>query len=129
MHKLINWFVVMVLLASCSDNPTSKSTTKKQENKVLSAPRPANTDPVSNNQILGIWTDGQTNGDNAVFKIRKDSIYYVDHFKSYPYQIKGDSLSIKYPDYDYKARVSWLKDTLVFTSAEDGVVKYWRFKD
>lgn len=76
--------------------------------------------------ILGIWTDGSS--ENASFDIRKDSIYYVDQFATYKYSIAGDSIKIYYPGWTFTGAISLSKDTLIIAS-EDGMTKYWRFKD
>ncbi len=78
-------------------------------------------------KIIGIWTGGES--PNATFEINKDSIYYVDHFKSYKYTLKNDSIKIFYDDYDYSAKIYFLKDTLVMNSPEYDIAKFWKFND
>jgi len=76
--------------------------------------------------FLGIWTDGYS--ENASFNIRKDSIYYVDQFATYKYDIIGDSIKIYYPEWTFAGSISMSKDTMTIIS-EDGTTKYWKFKN
>lgn len=59
--------------------------------------------------------------------ITTDSIYYTEHFESYKYDLKQDSIFISYPDFTFAAKVYFNKDTLVMES-EDGKSKYHKFK-
>lgn len=79
--KLLSTLLV-ILFAACNfvqkdtiqDNTRTKDTTKEIKQTVSKV---ANNAKQSNySKLLGIWTDG--NSENAVFDIRKDSIYYVD---------------------------------------------------
>lgn len=92
--------------------------TKKTENKKI----------IRNysDKLRGIWTDGSS--ENATFDIGKDSIYYVDQFASFKYALTGDTIKIKYPEWTFVGHINFLKDTLVIKS-EDGLTKYWKFKD
>lgn len=75
-------------------------------------------------KILGIW--GNEYSENAVFEIRRDSIYYVDQFKTYKYIIKDSTITIFYPDYIDSSKLSFRKDTMVMES--DGKKdKFWKF--
>jgi len=78
-------------------------------------------------KLIGIWTDGSS--DNATFDIKKDSIFYVDQFKSYRYSLNQDSIKIYYPDFTYTAKVYFIDDTLVMDSQDDGIAKFWKFKN
>ncbi|MFZ5551757.1 MAG: hypothetical protein ACOZCO_01475 [Bacteroidota bacterium] len=78
-------------------------------------------------KVQGIWTDG--NSENASFQISKDSIYYVDHFLTFKYEVKKDSIFIHYPDYFYRAGISFSGDTLILHSAEMGRRKYYPFRN
>ncbi|QIL76320.1 hypothetical protein [Hymenobacter sp. HDW8] len=77
-----------------------------------------------NSKILGSWTDSANN--NAVFEIRKDSIYYIDQFAAYKYRLRGDSIVIFYPDLKFSGSISFHKDTLIITSI-DGSAKFQKF--
>ncbi len=75
-------------------------------------------------KIVGIW--GGEYSENAVFDIRKDSIYNVDQFKTYKYSLKDSIITIFYPDFIYSGKVSFIKDTMVMES--DGEKsKFWKF--
>jgi hypothetical protein len=77
--------------------------------------------------LYGIWTDGSD--ENATIKIKPDSIYYPDQLRSYKYALKGDSIKIYYNEYTYRARIYFVKDTLMMDSKEDESVKFWKFKN
>lgn len=79
---------------------------------------------ITQERILGAWTDG--NSENATFYIRTDSVYYTDHFASYKYELRNDSIHIHYPGLDYAAKLSFLNDTMIFTS-HSGISKFWKF--
>ena len=77
-------------------------------------------------EVMGVWTNGNTA--KATFKIGKDSIYYVDELKSFKYELTADSIKIHYADFNYAAKIRFIKDTLVMQSQDEGDAKYWRFK-
>jgi len=58
---------------------------------------------IANNALIGIWTDS-LNGPNSI-EIKSDSIYYAEHFESYKYFLKADSIYIRYPDFTYSAKI------------------------
>lgn len=65
--------------------------------------------------------------DNTSFVIEKKKITYPSTFKSYPYAVKGDSVKIRYDDYEGSFRVTMRgRDTLVLTGDEAQV--YYRVK-
>ena len=82
---------------------------------------------ISKDKLFGAWTDGTT--ENAIFDIGKDSIFYVDQMKAFPYTLTGDSLTIVYPDMSYEGIVSLAGDTLILSNAEFGTSKFTRFKN
>ncbi|QNP53509.1 hypothetical protein [Hymenobacter qilianensis] len=77
-----------------------------------------------NSKILGAWTNNSS--ENAIFDIRKDSIYYVDDLISYKYSMNRDSIKIDYLDWAFVGAVSFARDSLIISS-KDGVTKYWKF--
>lgn len=126
-----NLHLLMILLCiGCNTTSREKSFKKDSSQQITKI---ASTAPelviISRyeSKILGIWTDGST--ENATFDIRKDSIYYVDQFKAYSYSLKEDSIKIHYSDFNYAAKIHFLKDTLVMDSKDYGVTKYWKFKN
>jgi hypothetical protein len=78
-----------------------------------------------NDKLLGFWA--LLDDENASFEIKKGKIFYPEFSKSYKYQIIGDSMKIKYDDYEdmfaFKMRGI---DTLVLTGDDEQV--YYRFK-
>ena len=82
---------------------------------------------IEHSPLLGAWTDGST--ENATFDIGKDSIFYLDEMVFYSYTLKGDSLTIKYPDMSYQGIAQFSGDTLTLRDPEFGTTKYTRFKD
>lgn len=84
-------------------------------------------DSGSQTKVIGIWTDG--NSENASFQISKDSIYYVDHFLTFKYEVKGDSIYIHYPDYFYRAGITFSGDSMILKNAEMGRRSYFPFRN
>lgn len=78
-------------------------------------------------KILGAWTNGV--GPNATFLIEKDSVLFEEGLEWYKYNLKSDSMKIFFEDYQSSYKLSFIKDTLVMTSPEDGTSKFWKFKD
>jgi len=76
-------------------------------------------------QLLGVW--GSENKEPLTVVINEDSIYYTEHFESYKYKLKGDSIFINYPDFVYSGKLYFDNDTLVMES-EDGKSKYVQSK-
>ena len=106
-------------------NPTTvkKDTIKKEESITKSVDIKA--DSVS--ALVGLWILNGT--DNPAFEIRKSTIYYPEHFKSYKYEIKGDSIKISYDGYvqsfSYNLKI---KDTLKLSNQDYGETVYFRKK-
>ena len=64
-------------------------------------------------RLFGFWAPS---GDEVtVFKIDKDSLYYVDEYPivAVPYQFAGDSMSLDYWGETIVQHISFRKDTLV----------------
>ena len=84
-------------------------------------------EPSLKDKIQGVWTDGSDV--NASFLVRKDTIVFIEQ-PPYRYGLKNDSIQIFYPNRDFKARLFFKKDTLIMDEGgEDGLIKYWAFKD
>jgi hypothetical protein len=124
------FLIIAIIYCSCS-NSTKKSPIDKDSAKattnVESEVNTHSSISLDKNKILGIWTNGTD--DNSTFKINKDSIYYTDEFKSYKYLLMKDSIKIFYDDLTYSAKIHFVKDTLMMDSKDDGISKYWKFKD
>lgn len=96
-HKAVisNFFLIMILICSCSRNDNRKNqtisnnSTKNISTKI--AHKKTQNDSINYKFLLGIWSD--EDDPNASFVIRQDSIYYPDEDKSYKYYINNDSLS------------------------------------
>lgn len=76
-------------------------------------------------ELVGIWASD--NKEPVTVNITSDSIYYTEHFVSYKYSIKEDSIFISYPDFTFAAKVYFNRDTLLLES-EDGKSIYHKFK-
>ncbi len=124
---------LLILFVACNSEQNAKtiqdSTIPKDSSEQISK---AFLQAVDNAQqtdrlkLFGIWTDGST--ENATFDIRKDSIYYVDHFATYKYSLTDDRIKIFYSDWTFTGAVVFSKDTMMIVS-EDRMTKYWKFKD
>lgn len=83
--------------------------------------------PLDNkNELIGVWASD--NKEPLTIDIKADSIYYTEHFESYKYRVKNDSIFISYPDYEFSARVYFRWDTMIMESAY-GQSKYYRFDE
>ena len=77
--------------------------------------------------IEGIWAENE--GENALFLIEKDSIFYFDSDERVYYVYKNDSLQIYYDGYTAKNLVNKLnQDSLVFTTEIGYVNRLYRRK-
>jgi hypothetical protein len=124
---------LVIVFTSCS---SSVSNTKNSVDSLSDVKKSYHTKVVSQersrgllrkDQLLGAWTDGST--ENATFDIGKDSIFYLDEMRSFPYSLKGDSLTIDYPDMSFQGTATFLGDTLILRDPEFGTTKYTRFKN
>jgi hypothetical protein len=95
-------------------------------NQSTSGPGSAKDDLSSNNEkILGIWTDSSSQ--NALFDIRKDSIYYIEQLQAFPYIVYRDTIKINFGDHVLTGTIRFHKDTMLIAS--EGVEsKYWKYK-
>ncbi len=125
-------FLIFFILLGCkkeeADN-TVKFEAKKAVAKTVETKQKQlhNNAKITTDKITGIWTDGST--ENATFEIKSKSIYYVEYFENYDYQLNNDTIEIKFPDYIYRAAIVLKNDTLITTSKEYGKTKFWRFKE
>jgi WD40 repeat protein len=122
--KLIAIFSLL-LLVGCNCGHTS-SAAKEVATHPTESPILPKESTINRNSVLGTWTDGST--ENATFDMQRDSIFYVDQFTAYKYNLEGNSITINYPDSVFSGKVSFIKDTLVITS-EDGTTKFWKFTE
>lgn len=99
----------MILLVACRGNSNRRNaderintdTVKPKADSVLVYKAPGEDEKAENKEIdklIGIW--GINSTDNASFEISKTTFYYPEHDKYYKYQVIGDSIKIKYEDYD-----------------------------
>jgi len=103
---------LILTLVNCTSQNKEKQSAKVLINKSL---------------ILGIWTDGQT--ENATFEIDKDSIYYVDSFQKFKYQIFGDSILIKFDGFDNTSKIEKVtNDSLILRQGNERMI-FWKFKE
>jgi hypothetical protein len=122
----------LILFSACS-SPVSNS--KASIDSSVAATKSRNEGPakehsaeeIKKDNLFGAWTDGST--ENAMFDIGKDSIFYLNQMTSYPYTLKGDSLTIVYPDMSFVGTAKFSGDTLILSAPEFGTTKYTRFKN
>jgi hypothetical protein len=76
--------------------------------------------------LKGIWAP--KGDENATFYIKKSVIYYPDHFKSYKYQIIGDSIKIYYENFNQSFNYKFKGTDTLILSGEEGETDYYRFK-
>ena len=124
-------FLFSILVISCSSSVSNSNDLESTSDSVDKNYKDLDHQKVpriiSKNQLLGTWTDGTT--ENATMDIGHDSIFYVDQFQSFPYILKGDSITIIFPDMSYEGIAYFISDTLVLEDSEFGTSKFTRFKD
>ncbi|AHM59291.1 hypothetical protein D770_05120 [Flammeovirgaceae bacterium 311] len=77
--------------------------------------------------IMGAWTDGST--ENATLGIDQDSIFYVDAFEIYHYNIIEDSIIIDLKDRISKIKVTKLSEDSMIWESDMGKSTFWKFHD
>ena len=79
------------------------------------------------NTLIGKWEG--SSGTLPAWEIRKDSIYFFEHSKSYAYKIVNKDMIIDFPDYKVKfENIQVIKDTLLFIKRPGWTVQAIRFK-
>ena len=128
-----NLIPFLIVLSSCNSSVSNSKDSVDNSVNVNQSPKEINlakgnpTQTMETNRFLGAWTDGTT--ENATFDIGKDSIFYLNEMTSFPYTLKGDSLTIGYPDMSFQGTAKFFGDTLVLIDPEFGTTKYTRFKN
>lgn len=118
-----------LLACNASDSDKNSATASKDQTKASSdetAPVQKFRNIAGKKDITGVWANGEK--ELLSVKIGKDSIYYVDHFESYKYDLKKDSIYINYPEFVYSGRIGFRKDTLVMISIE-GESKFFKIQN
>jgi hypothetical protein len=123
-------FSICLLLACCTSKPSSglngeggsdsSSASDTHDSKQAETRR-------LHTRLLGNW--GNESSANAVFAIGRDSINYVDAFSSSRYTLENDTMTIYFPDYVSKFKISFTGDTLIMFSDESGPSKFWKFNN
>ncbi|WP_299762182.1 hypothetical protein [uncultured Pontibacter sp.] len=131
MNKL-HTICFLLLMISCNVKESENgSVAQPQESTSFPAVEPTHSgkQPLfTKEDIKGVWTAGES--ENASFSIEQDSILFVDTFEYLKYEFKNDTLTyLESGDLFFRTRVIKAdKDSLV-TSNEDGIRRFWRFKD
>ena len=69
--------------------------------------------------LIGFW--GNPNEDTPVWKMDKDSIYYLQRHETYSYKLQGNDVLINNPEYPmWFKNISFIEDTLYFHDADGG---------
>jgi len=69
--------------------------------------------------LMGFW--GNPNEDAPVWKIDKDSIYYLQRHKAYSYKLQVNDVLINNPEYSIGFKgISFIEDTLYFHDSDGG---------
>jgi|GEM_PF-1469301 len=115
---------------SCNTNPVRKDQPITRISKKTLTGRRVEVTQANDDlrtKIRGTWTDGSTN--NASFDIQTDSILYVDNLQTYKYTLDYNTIKIYMQDYIYQSKISFKADTMLMTSKDGEVSKFWKFKD
>ena len=126
MKRNLVLFIGLVLFSFGCASKTKKDVVNSVINTALTI-NPVKPSTFQKDQLIGIWISPQS--DNPTLEIGKDSIYYINHDKSYKYVVKEDSIKIYYEDFIYSAKTYFYKDTLVMNSPEDGIAKFSKVKN
>ena len=125
--KYLFAFTFLFIISSCREKSPGTTATKTDSTSIAGEnPVEITQENSSNISLIGPWTSGLS--DNALFDVRKDSIFYVEDLESYKYILVGDSIKIYYPGYTFSGKVNLQQDTLTITS-EGEESRYWRFRD
>jgi hypothetical protein len=142
MTKAVFSLLAILYLTSCNSGQASTEKSQSDTPNLIAEQKKPNVSTIDTIQkvtvvsnsadslksrLKGLWTDGTT--DAATFDIKDKTIYYIDEGGDYKYSVNGDIITIKYPDYTYKAKLSFQLDTLIMNSAEYGETKFWKFKN
>lgn len=140
MTKTVFSVLTILYLTSCSSGQVSIEKSQSDTANLIAAQKKPNMIDTIQKVVLvsssadslksrlkGLWTDGTT--ETATLEIKDKTIYYVDQGVDYRYSVNADFIIIKYPDYTYKAKLSFQSDTLIMDSEEYGETKLWRFKN
>ena len=93
-HYLI---ILIVYLCSCS----FASNKSKNQDKSSQKSYKHNFDQTL---LIGVWAISEE--ENALFKLTKDSLYYVDHIgDGYRYNLSGDSLIFYLDEYNHVSKI------------------------
>lgn len=81
------------------------------------------------NKLIGFWAleDSEDSG-NVTFEIRKSTFYYPEHNTAYKYKMVGDSIKIKYEDYEGSFAFKFKNKDVLVLAGEDGEYTYKRVK-
>ena len=131
MKKIYTIFFVFILV-SCGVKETKKKfVVHHQDNTSTPSAVSQHSGAKSSftkDDIKGVWTSGES--ENVSFSIGEDSILFVDAYEYLKYEFRKDTLIYIEDNVPFfKTRVIKAdKDSLV-TSNEDGIRRFWRFKD
>jgi hypothetical protein len=65
---------------------------------------------------------------NATFEITKGTFYYPEHSSSYQYKVVGDSIKVKYDDYEGTFAFKFNGNNKLTLTGDDGKNVYSRIK-
>jgi hypothetical protein len=136
---------VLSIMLSCNNNSSDRTASQQEERKsdsikstttlsvakkdsIISQEKPI--DKVDKNDIsqklIGTWTLKE--GENATFEISKSTFYYPEHSTSYKYKIVGDSIKIKYDDFEGSFAFKFKTNDILVLTGDDGENTYHRIK-
>ena len=122
MSKYGSFFFFLILctliFSACNDN---------YENANQESKKNYQTQNVIQNSIIGKW--GGLGEATPVWDIRKDSIYYFQHFRAYAYEIINNNMIINFGKSSTELKDIHIKnDTLYFIDDLGLLMKGYRFK-
>lgn len=112
---------IAYILVACCANLACNSTSNKVEKLSY--------EDSLQSLLFGSW--GNPGEHSPVWKIDKDSIYFIQDHKAYSYRLEENNVVINKPGYQMEFKdISFIKDTIYFYGNDGGgVVMACRFKN
>ena len=122
--RLITGIILIIFAIHSCKGPTNNniSTTKTSSN--------SHKLDTLKQKLIGKWGSGE----RAVWEFKTDSLHFLDRDSAYLYQLKGDTLAVRFPDRDTLTefgKVNIIRDTLFLRQyyRDNFIIRAYRYKD
>ena len=125
MKRQINIILLCLIVLCCKEKSKTDNIPAPYEgNRQNLSKKTEKTYNVSPKNLFGVWFTER--GDNAIFNISADSIYYVDNLRSYKYEIRADTLKINFDGWISKSLIVKLTtDSLILMDFDDKSISFF----